>query len=379
MPHHTTPHHTTPHHTTLLPKIRVACIYQGIPAPEWVTRTLCLGNPDILSRFVRDDDNPDYVIATDMCLCSRNDCLKLKHYLRNNKDSIFIFFTLECIDPDLNIFDYVFTWNPDLVCGDRVIHNVPEVYRHRKVYEAESFPREEAMKILEGSPNFCNFIYSHPSEHRDTFFRLLSKYRRVDSLGACLNNTGTKSTRNAPNFYGLSIEMKKGYKFSIAMENSSSKGYTTEKIISSLQAHTVPIYWGDPAVTEYINPAAIINCNDYSSFDEVVERVKEVDSNDELWLDMVTQPLQTEEQHKKTLQAVEDYSASVRNIFSQDLREARRRPIGFYSDRFRRDFTGLIGVLPPIYVRAFRKMKRIAGKFIPASAKPAIKKFLGMD
>jgi hypothetical protein len=173
--------------------------------------------------------------------------------------------------------------------------------------------------------------------------------------------------------------MKKGYKFSIAMENSSSKGYTTEKIISSLEAHTVPIYWGDPAVTEQINPAAIINCNDYSSFDEVIERVKEIDSNDELWLDMVTQPLQTDEQRKKTLQTVSDYSASVRNIFSQDLRKARRRPIGLYSDAFRRNFTGIIGMLPPMHIRALRKMRRIAGKFIPAAAKPAIKKFLGMN
>ena len=375
-------YNATPHHTTLLPEIRIACMYCGNIPPEWVFKALCLGNDDLHDRFVLDDDNPDYIIATDKCFGLKDDCLRLQQYLKNNEESIFIFFTRECLDPNLNLFDYAFTWNPDLVCGDRVIHNFPEMYRPaNKTTLINTLTREEAINRLKCSLKFCNFMYSHPSEPRDTFFRLLSEYRRVDSLGAHLNNTGTPSTRWAKDWYSLSIDMKKNYKFSIAMENASYKGYTTEKIISSLEAHTVPIYWGDPAVTDYINPKAIINCNDYSSFDEVIERVKEIDSNDDLWLDMVTQEWQTKEQRSKTIQAVADYGEAVRNIFSQDSRQARRRPIGAWYDMFRRGFTGVIGIVPPppaLHIRIWRRIRRAIGRIIPSAIKPAVKKFINM-
>ncbi|MBR0150930.1 MAG: hypothetical protein IJP89_06180 [Synergistaceae bacterium] len=147
-----------------------------------------------------------------------------------------------------------------------------------------------ARKILESCAGFCNFIYSHPSDYRDKFFHLLTQYKHVDSLGSHLPNTDAKPSRDSEDWYGLSIKMKEGYKFSIAMENASCPGYTTEKIISSLQAHTVPIYWGTPRVSDYINPAAFINCNDFGTMEEVAERVREIDSDNDKWIDMVTQP-----------------------------------------------------------------------------------------
>ena len=340
-----------------------------------------MDNDELRSRLVLDYDNPDYIIATDKCLCLKDDCLKLQHYLKHNTNSIFIFFTRECLDPDLNLFDYAFTWNPDLVCSDRIVHNYPQIYSLVKTASLNTYTREEAIRRLESGLKFCSFIYSHSSEPRDTFFSQLSEYKRVDSLGAHMNNTGTKSTREAQDWYGLSIEIKSSYKFNIAMENASYKGYTTEKVLSALEAHTVPIYWGDPAVTEYINPKAIINCNDYASFDEVIERVREIDNNDELWLDMVTQPWQTEEQRIKTLKAAEDYSEGVRSIFARDISEARRRPFGMWHDMCREGFSGTLGIVPPppaLHVRVWRRIRRLIGKMIPSAMKPVVKKILHM-
>ena len=383
MPHHTTPHHTTPHHTTpvLSPKIKITFIRRDVPGLDWMIEAMRITDPEILSRFVRDDENPDYIVASDKSLVVIDDCMRLQDYLRRLPDSIFIFLTLECIDPDMNIFDYAFTMNPDLKCGDRIVHNYHYICGRGSStdYYANDLTLENARKILEVRPKFCNFIYSHTSKPRDTFFHLLSQYKPVDSLGSHLNNTGTRPTRWAEDWYHLSIEMKKGYKFSIAMENAVYKGYTTEKIISSLQAHTVPIYWGDPAVAEYINPKAFINCMDYASFEEVIERVKEIDNNDDLWLDMVTQPWQTEEQRKKTLQEAAECQEFVRNIFYQDIRSARRRPIGLWGDICRKHFTGYAGIMPPLYVRVFMRIKYQIAKFLPESAKAAIKRFLHMD
>ena len=100
----------------------------------------------------------------------------------------------------------------------------------------------------------------------------------------------------------LSRMIKSKYKFSIASENARYKGYTSEKLLTSFEAHTVPIYWGNPYVTEEFNPEAFVNCMDYESFDEVVKRVKEIDEDDDLWAYMVSRQWQTDEQKKSSEQ-----------------------------------------------------------------------------
>ena len=48
------------------------------------------------------------------------------------------------------------------------------------------------------------------------------------------------------------------YKFSIAMENTEGDGYISEKLIDSFLAGTIPIYYGDYMIDEYINLEAFI-------------------------------------------------------------------------------------------------------------------------
>ena len=320
-----------------------------------------LNDQDLISRFVYDEENPDYVIVTDKCWEDLHACRQFKRYWdEKKKNRIFIFFTFEAMEPELNLCDYAFTWNPYLKCADRICHNFSYMYDelHSTPFKNE-LTLDDARKILQAGPGFCNFLYSHAQEPRDSFFHLLSRYKHVDSSGPHLNNTGIRSSREAKNWYDLSIDMKRGYKFSIAMENNSCIGYTTEKIVTSLQAHTIPIYWGDPAVADYINPKAFINCGDYSSFDEVIDRVREIDNNDELWLDMVTQPWQTDEQYAKTIQEAEDYNSFIRSIFSQDIVAARRRATGFYAQILGNGFTGAVGKMPSFMSFVMSKVKRV--------------------
>ena len=89
-------------------------------------------------------------------------------------------------------------------------------------------------------------MYSHPSWPRDEFFHMLSQYKKLDSYGKWLNNTDSVPASGSENWYALSIETKKVHKFCMAMENAAYRGYTSEKIISSLQAHTVLNLLGRP-------------------------------------------------------------------------------------------------------------------------------------
>ena len=133
----------------------------------------------------------------------------------------------------------------------------------------------------------------------------------------------------------VSIRLKSKYKFTISAENARADGYTSEKLLTSFLAHSVPIYWGNPYVAEEYNPEAFVNCNDYDNFDGVLKRVKEIDENDELWAHLVSQPWQTEEQRHNSERDFERYKKFMVNIFAQSQDKASRHSEGwFYCEEY---------------------------------------------
>ena len=73
-------------------------------------------------------------------------------------------------------------------------------------------------------------------------------------MGGAIGNNIRESINDKIKFFS-------SYKFSIAMENSNGDGYISEKIVDSFLAGTVPIYYGDYMVDEYINPKTYILTN----------------------------------------------------------------------------------------------------------------------
>ena len=130
--------------------------------------------------------------------------------------------------------------------------------------------------------------------------------------------------------------MKRPYKFSIAAENARFYGYSTEKLISSFQAHTIPIYWGDPSVADEFNPKAFINADTLSD-NELIDIVKCIDENDELWCQMVSEPAITAEQETRLREDTNRFRAFFEAIFdSRPLHQKKRAPAGYWNDRYRR-------------------------------------------
>ena len=116
----------------------------------------------------------------------------------------------------------------------------------------------------------------------------LMEYKHVDCAGGYMNNTdklhkldrAAKSTGYNPI---VKREFLKDYKFSIAFENNSVKNYVTEKIIDAFMAGNIPIYWGCPNIAEYFNPDSFVNVHDYDSIEDAVARVREIDTNPDLY------------------------------------------------------------------------------------------------
>ncbi len=131
--------------------------------------------------------------------------------------------------------------------------------------------------------HFCNFTYSKPIPSRVEFFQELNKYKFVHSTGSVLNNVGYRMRSKSRELMA--------YKFTIAFENSIRPGYVTEKIMEPLAAGSVPIYMGDESVVRDFNPKAFIYANKFSNFSELVEYIKEVDNNDDLYLSYLREPI----------------------------------------------------------------------------------------
>jgi hypothetical protein len=143
----------------------------------------------------------------------------------------------------------------------------------------------DARKIVPEKTKFCNFIYGNPNAiKRIAFMQKLSKYKKIDSGGTLLNNIGTIITEK------IKLSFIKDYKFTIAFENCEYPGYTTEKLVQPMLVNSLPIYCGNPLIDRDFNTKSFLNYSDFKSEDELIERIIELDQNEELYMEYLNQP-----------------------------------------------------------------------------------------
>jgi len=224
------------------------------------------------------DTNPDYVIYS----VFGYEYLQFENVVR-------IFFTGENVRPDFNLCDYAFSYDW-LDFGDRHFR-APNFILYDE-WRDIVVRRSSALAGIDPCKNFCNFIYSNGDSHpiRDRFFHALNAVEPVESFGAHLRNSDREIGEAYLHKWSARkiIEQKK-FKFSISFENSSTPGYTTEKLVHALCADTIPIYWGDPLVGRVFNPRRFIDMN-VLSFEEAILRVMSLHRDDNAYLDMVNRP-----------------------------------------------------------------------------------------
>ena len=117
---------------------------------------------------------------------------------------------------------------------------------------------------------------------RIEFFHRLSKYKPVASGGKLFNNVGGRVLdKNA---------FVAQYKFNIAFENSCVPGYTTEKILEPLAVHSVPIYYGNPAIAADFNPSCMVHVANRGDVERAGEEIIALDRDDAACLRKLSAP-----------------------------------------------------------------------------------------
>lgn len=245
---------------------------------------------------------PDYIIDRG---------LPILHYQYG--DCVKILFVNENEVPDFNQFDYAVGFDY-LSFGDRYIRH-PLFARYPTfalLNERRSVTKDDLAKR-----KFCSFVVSNSDmcdPIRRKFFERLSEYKRVDSGGKYLNNVGGPVSDK--------IEFCRNYKFNIAFENSSSLGYTTEKIMEAYAARSVPIYFGNPRVDMDFSLDSMVRVRDVADIDRAVDEVIRLDRDDAAYLEKVNAPCLVGKSPDDYDRELERFLCS---IFDRSPEEARRR------------------------------------------------------
>lgn len=235
-------------------------------------------------NVIRDDQNPNYLFFCDETFGTNN--------LKYDPNKVLkIFFTGENRRP----------WNYNAHVAISFDHlDGPSNYR-LPLYVVEDWYQTTKLGLksildLDRSKTsertkFCSFISSNPaSVDRNEAFDLISRYKRVDSAGPLFNNVGAVLPRG-PDAQIHKFQFMSERKFNLCYENGSYPGYVTEKLFHALYAGVVPIYWGSPTVELDFNPEAFISRHDYDTFEKMLDKIKEIDHNDEMYHDMTNQPI----------------------------------------------------------------------------------------
>lgn len=233
-----------------------------------------------------------------------------------------IFYALECFYPDMNVFDYAFS------CTD-LGENERHSFIFLPIYNEDVFKNWEIQEPIKTKTKFCNYIYSHGGmKERTKIFDVINTYKRVDAAGKWLNNMNGETVGANNTDWNSKLEFQSSYKFSIAVENFSYPYYCTEKITDAFRAHTIPIYYGDPHISEYFNEKSFINLHSYETFEDALEVIKELDQDEEKYLQMLN------EQKFVNENFLEEQKNKLKNflynIFDQEYEDAFRRPMEFW-------------------------------------------------
>jgi hypothetical protein len=197
-----------------------------------------------------------------------------------------VYYTVESFAPDFDECDYAFTCREledprHLRFPHYILYGTPESI----MKDGLDLP-----KVLAAKTRFCSFIVSNPNlrktRKRVDFFHRLSRYKQVDSGGKVLNNIG----HTVDGLWAGKVEFLRAYKFTIAFENKSLPGYTTEKLFHAMQATCLPIYWGNPHVDREFNTRSFLNYFDFPSEEALIEKIIELDRDDAKYLECLREP-----------------------------------------------------------------------------------------
>lgn len=204
-----------------------------------------------------------------------------------------VFWTGESTSPDFSACDFAMT--PRKLEGSR--HCQLPFYVVGTECEARDLIKQpgEAEFVMAEKRRGCGAVISNTGKkavYRNHFFKKLSAHIDVHSGGRGFNNIGGPIPAGGK----AKHDFLRCYRFNMCFENLSLPGYATEKLIEAMWARCIPIYWGDPTISEQFNPRSFINVLEFETEEAAIEQILKIHCDNDLYFKMLNEPFFHENQ-----------------------------------------------------------------------------------
>lgn len=228
---------------------------------------------------------PDYLLvydATNKYDVSINHIVDSKLHYTNDSFNILI-----SGEPIMTNFNFDLAIDTKLYQNAKSTIYFPFAFSSLREHKKSIDPKD----YIKPNRKFCAYMYNMVHDHRIRYFNLMSSYKRVDALGKCCKNTVIEDTRTVYNknetYVDIAVDIYSNYKFVIAVENNFVPGYSTEKLMNPLIANSVPLYWGDDYIFNYINKKRVVYLNDFKSDEDLLKYIEYLDTNEAAYNEII--------------------------------------------------------------------------------------------
>lgn len=159
---------------------------------------------------------------------------------------------------------------------------------------------------------FCCMVASNSADGlRDEMLDEISSILPVDSAGRHRHNDDSLQTECGDN----KRKYLNRYIFNICPENTSVKGYVSEKIFEAMREGCIPIYWGSEGVVEpnVVNPEAFIYWDRESNGEQAIKQITELSKNPGMLQEFQKQP--------RLMPTAEEFVLDTYSMIENKLRE----------------------------------------------------------
>lgn len=229
--------------------------------------------------FVIDKNNPDYVFVGSYGdilanTAAYNNCVK-------------IWYIEEPFSPNFTFFDYCIDFDPYDYGGRNIFY--PDCLHNMTIPNPPSI--EEARVIAKEKTIFCSMIFAHETHDgmRKKYYDIISKYKRVESAGTYLNNQDGGKAVGYENGDGSKFDLQKKCKFDLCIQTLNFDWFINEKIVHCIVNNTIPIFYGTDKVKQIFNPKRFIFVEDYKDEEELLNYIKKIDEDDELYAQIISE------------------------------------------------------------------------------------------
>jgi hypothetical protein len=206
-----------------------------------------------------------------------------------NSRAVKLFYTGENERANLSVADYSLSFDYDSHDGRNF--RLPHWYMYVNWWDEPNFPharisKERLFKKYDpeevfSRKEFCSIIIGNPVRNRIEVAQKLDTFKPVHGYGRVF----------ARPYSGCKVDLMEKYRYNICFENSIYPGYVTEKLLEAKVAGCIPIYYGTETVNTDFNEKCFINFASYSSNEELLQEIIELENNLSKFKQIASEPL----------------------------------------------------------------------------------------